>query len=252
MDTTSLSKDEVEKLNLMRNWILNEKSFKGNTDDDFILMFLKGCKFDLDKTKSKMKRYYENRIKVPQWHFGIIIPEDPEVPVIGIYRLRQIGDCEFDDLLKYTAMLGELIIRSPNCQNSGVMSVVDAKDTPNWLKLKFMSPIIIKQIVSTSIHALPAKVHSIHILNVSYWMTIIWKALQKLLPEKISNRVQLYSSDSKMSSAFRPDLLPTEYGGQCGSLKCLADSTYENAMQFRQFFLDEKHYGFLNAKPLTT
>lgn len=36
--------------------------------DDFnILRFLRVCKFDVDKTKERLRNYYEHKAKCPEW-----------------------------------------------------------------------------------------------------------------------------------------------------------------------------------------
>ncbi|GAB6019559.1 hypothetical protein CHUAL_001132 [Chamberlinius hualienensis] len=63
---TCISKLEEELVAQLRHWIIDDADFYGNTNETFMLWFIRGCKYDLDKTKKKMRKYYENRVKFPQ------------------------------------------------------------------------------------------------------------------------------------------------------------------------------------------
>ncbi|GAB6019553.1 hypothetical protein CHUAL_001126 [Chamberlinius hualienensis] len=45
-------------------------------DDTFIVLYLKGCKYDLEKVKKKITAFYENRRKIPQWWANRSLEDD--------------------------------------------------------------------------------------------------------------------------------------------------------------------------------
>lgn len=47
-------------------------------DDFFILRFLRACKFNAEKTKSKLWNYYKQRANLPEWYSN----RDPSLPVL--------------------------------------------------------------------------------------------------------------------------------------------------------------------------
>lgn len=54
--------DDIEAL---KTWISQQPHLRARTDDQFLLAFLRGCKFSLEKAKSKIDRYYMLRSKFP-------------------------------------------------------------------------------------------------------------------------------------------------------------------------------------------
>ena len=52
-------------LEALKTWIKQQPHIKARTDDQFLLGFLRGCKFSLEKTKSKLDKYYTLRTKYP-------------------------------------------------------------------------------------------------------------------------------------------------------------------------------------------
>ena len=50
----------------IRDWIKNNSQIKVRSDAQFIVAFLRGCKFDLDKVKQKLELFYSVRQKSPE------------------------------------------------------------------------------------------------------------------------------------------------------------------------------------------
>jgi len=48
-----------------KEWIEKQAYLKARTDDQFLLAFLRGCKYSLEKAKSKIDKYYTLRGKYP-------------------------------------------------------------------------------------------------------------------------------------------------------------------------------------------
>jgi len=46
-------KSEKQAVEELRRWLDTEAKFYGRKDEDFLLIFLRGCKFDASKTKKK-------------------------------------------------------------------------------------------------------------------------------------------------------------------------------------------------------
>lgn len=74
--SADLQKVAIEELNedparvesdieALKTWIEQQPHLKARTDDQFLLAFLRGCKFSLEKAKSKIDKYYMLRSKFP-------------------------------------------------------------------------------------------------------------------------------------------------------------------------------------------
>lgn len=53
----------------LRTWIQQQPHLRARDDDQFLLSFLRGSKFSLEKTKSKIDKFYTLRTKYPEF-FG--------------------------------------------------------------------------------------------------------------------------------------------------------------------------------------
>lgn len=55
----------LEDLDILKKWLATQPHLKANTDNQFLLAFLRGCKFSVEKAKSKIDKYYTIRSKFP-------------------------------------------------------------------------------------------------------------------------------------------------------------------------------------------
>lgn len=93
--TIGLAKLAVDELNeeperiqsdidALRNWITRTPHLKSRTDDQFLVAFLRGCKYSLEKAKQKLDLFYTVRTHAPE----LIKNRDPmNDHVLGMIRL---------------------------------------------------------------------------------------------------------------------------------------------------------------------
>lgn len=53
-------------LQALKTWIDQLPHLNPRTDDQFLVAFLRGCKYSLEKTKAKLDKYYTLRTKYPE------------------------------------------------------------------------------------------------------------------------------------------------------------------------------------------
>lgn len=68
----------TKDLNDFKQWIGKQPHLKVRMDDQFLIGFLRGCKYSLEKAKYKIDRYYTLRTKYPDF-FTIQNIKDPKV-----------------------------------------------------------------------------------------------------------------------------------------------------------------------------
>lgn len=74
----------AKNLKDFRKWIELQNHLKSRTDDQFLISFLRGCKYDLEKAKSKLDKYYTLKTRYPDF-YSIQNIDDPKV--ISLYRM---------------------------------------------------------------------------------------------------------------------------------------------------------------------
>lgn len=73
-----------ESLKVLKDWIGKSPHLRARTDDQFLVMFLRCCKYSIEKAKSKIDLFYTLRTHTPEW----IQDRDPKKIRLGeILRL---------------------------------------------------------------------------------------------------------------------------------------------------------------------
>lgn len=65
-----------EDLNVLRQWIAKSPHLRSRIDDQFLIAFLRGCKYSLERAKEKLDMFYTVRTMSPE----LIRTRDPENP----------------------------------------------------------------------------------------------------------------------------------------------------------------------------
>jgi len=156
----------------LKRWIETEAKFRGRIDDDFLLMFLRSCDFDMKLTQKTLKLYYENRITIPQWWtkrdlrdlniwtifqsrtIVALTEKDPLQPTILTITFSRYDSRpeELNYICKLNTLVMEAIIRRINCQLNGIVLVVDCRNTPSWLAWNIIWPSFIQNFIQSFLH----------------------------------------------------------------------------------------------------
>lgn len=51
---------------ILKTWLQQQPHLKANTDDEFLIAFLRGCKYSLEKAKSKIDKFFTLKTKFPE------------------------------------------------------------------------------------------------------------------------------------------------------------------------------------------
>lgn len=52
----------------LRTWLKQQPHLRARIDDQFLVAFLRGCKFSLEKAKSKLDKFYTLRTRYPDFY----------------------------------------------------------------------------------------------------------------------------------------------------------------------------------------
>jgi len=64
-----------EDIETLRTWISKQPHLKARQDAQFLIAFLRGCKYSLEKTKLKLDNFYAMRGAVPELYKNRIVGE---------------------------------------------------------------------------------------------------------------------------------------------------------------------------------
>ncbi|CAG9809291.1 unnamed protein product [Chironomus riparius] len=260
-----------EDIESIRQWIKKMPHLKSRDDDQFIITFLRGCKFSLEKAKKKIESFYKARAETPEFfanrdvcdktmseimNFGFIIPmpvdeNKPEPKVV----LTQLGNYDpnkytFVDIMKVTYFFGDLsMFESDVTIVIGTINVVDLRGCGLNL-LTQVTPTLIKKL-SGLLEPFPVRVKAIHLVYPPKALDMAFSILNSVCHEKLRNRIYVHENFDKMYEQL-PHLknhLPSDLGGTNSSLEKIRTDLKKLALDRREWFLeDEKQFRYIPPK----
>ncbi|XP_065367111.1 alpha-tocopherol transfer protein-like [Calliphora vicina] len=252
-------------LQTLKTWIDQQPHLRARTDDQFLLAFLRGCKYSLEKAKSKIDKYYMLRSKFPELFalrdldddkikeiirigFGVVLPTPlnetgPRIMLVrnGIYDPNKY---DFLDIMRVAQAYNEIIMWEDDV--AIINGFVHISDLKGWTKQHFfkVTPSMMKKVMVYSEDAMPLRPKASHVINAPSVFESVFNVFKHLMTEKQVNRMTIYGSNiEKMYEKIPLKYLPKEYGGENGSIPELIAEWEQKILSYRDYFLEEANYG---------
>lgn len=197
-----------EYLKTLREWIAKTPYLKARTEDTFLIVFLRGCKFNLEKAKAKLDAFYTNRAKMPEvFKNRKVTPGILEIARSGCLTVlpRKNGPTgpstvlvrpglftksfRIYDVLKLIAMAQDMyLIEDDHSSVVGCTLIVDLDHTPLWL-LPQLSVSLVKQMMLNWFQGNPSRFKAFYVVNMKTFLSHLLNLMKKFLPEKLRSRV---------------------------------------------------------------
>ncbi|GAB6032892.1 hypothetical protein CHUAL_012088 [Chamberlinius hualienensis] len=264
-----LSEAELESVKEIQKWLKNQAQnlyFNPRTDDDFVLKYLLGCKFNLDKTKSKIIRYYQLRKKYPQWYknrnfnqddelldyiyrgilsadFDVVDEKERLVVLINLSRLKPSDDVYC--LLRLSVILVDAMLLRPQVQKHGVVFILDVSGVPLSV-ITQANPKFLYRYVRCVLMGMPMRVKAIHFIKINPAVMAIIKTFKLFLSEKLKKRIYIYGKifDSLFDEVPR-HCIPDDYGGTGGPFASGFDKMMADFDKVIDYLIDDEKYGYI-------
>ncbi|CAH2104810.1 unnamed protein product [Euphydryas editha] len=260
-----------ESINHIKEWILVQPHLRARTDDQWIAAFLRGCKFRLDQTKTKLDLYFSYRSTAPYLYSvkyfeskvmdiidsGAVLilrqTKNPADPRVILYRIGQI------DIKKYTLIdvLSVLVLQEQICfmedDNlvvAGTINVIDLKGAKlgHYTQTSFKQ---LKNLVTANQDAMPIRIKAMHYLNTPYFFETFFSIARVFMSEKIRNRIMIHNNNmDSLHEHVSKEILPEEYGGTGESLQNCIDYWKNKMRDYSSFFEEDLQYGSDESKRL--
>ncbi|KAB0797273.1 hypothetical protein PPYR_08267 [Photinus pyralis] len=255
-----------EDLEYIREWIKMQPHLTSRTDDQFLLSFLRGCKFSLHRTQEKLDYYYTVKTIATEFftrrdpfdqeiqevlRLGVILPlpktETPDGPRILLVRspllnFEKINYLAFHKVL--FMMYDILLMEDDNFTVSGVIAWFFGKNL-TIRHTMHLTPALLKKLINISLKGYPIRMKSLYSTHCPQLVETIINLSKSFAPEKLSKRMFLYSESSheEFCKKIPIQLQPEDYGGENGSLTDLAEYWKSNVESYSKWFLEDEEYG---------
>lgn len=250
---TDISKREILA------WLEEEDLPNARKDDQFILRFLQGCKYNTDRAKEKMKNYLQMRRTTPEW----FDQRDPtlkpmtEVLDLGMFLPLPVADDKgrcvvivraainntrinpMEDVFKAGMMVGDLLLEiKESAVADGVVIIIDLQGVGMGHALQ-MTPSLIRRAVHSWQDCYPIRLKSIDFVNCPSYISIVVNVFKQFMREKLKKRIRIHKSLTSLLQSFDRKCLPPEYGGTSESVASIAREWKIKTQSRKQWFLDD-------------
>jgi len=247
----------------LRVWLSQAPHIRSRDDDQFLVTFLRGCKYSLEKAKKKIELYYHARTNTPEFfsnrdpsdkflqeiiNLGLIMPlpvdETKSVPRIILTRLGGYDYNKYDFLsvMKVTYMMADwCMINSDVTIITGHVNVVDLRGCGLGL-LSQITPSVIKKL-STLLEPFPVRIKAIHLVHPPKGMDTAFRMFMSVCHEKLRSRVFLHENFEELQKVFDKKHFPSDYGGANLSLQDTIENWRQILDKNKEWFVEDAKYG---------
>ncbi|EFA04094.2 alpha-tocopherol transfer protein-like isoform X1 [Tribolium castaneum] len=229
-ETPDVSREAVSTL---RDLLKEEKDLHVPLENDqWLIRFLRPCKFYPESALELIKRYYSFKVKHSDIYNGLVPSKEKNIFEQNILTVQpnrdQLGrrililelgkkwktsEVTLDEVFKGAVLFLELAMLEPETQVCGAVVVFDMDGLSLSQTTKF-TPMFAKRIVDWLQDSVPLRIKNIHIVNQPYIFKIVFNLFKPFLREKLRNRIIFHGTDRKsLHQHISPKCLPECYGG---------------------------------------
>ncbi|XP_058984446.1 retinol-binding protein pinta-like [Musca domestica] len=243
----------AEDLNVLKAWIRQQPHLKACMEDQFLIQFLRGSKYSLEKAKEKLNNFYTLSAKSP--HLRSM--EDVDNPIFRkIHRtgclillptplmehgpriiVEQVSYEPYEftntEISRYIWTMAEIVLQSdPYACVQGLVIVSDLSKV-TMQHLRQLTPKMILEVMRFSEKALPLRIKRLLILNCPSLVKTLLNFALSCCSEKLRKRIHISNGNNieKFADVFPKKYLPRDFGGENSSL--------ENACREYEKVIDE-------------
>lgn len=256
----------------MKRWIEESDDLCARTDDFFILRFLRVCKFNLEKTKTRIRNYYKQRLDLPEWfaNRNPFQPEMQELLNLGIFLFLQKLDDQgrmviiirqkqqnpdvqtLSDVVKIGIMAVDVMMKDyvpPSLYGFAVFIDLDGVTARHLVQLH---PRIVMNIVHSWQGCYPMRLRSINFINAPTYVHVGIAIFKSFMNKKLKQRLHVYTRDETMMRKCFKDIpvniRPLEYGGTDGTVQEIAEYTKKLVEKYRDWLIDDEKYKVISEQ----
>ncbi|XP_030375540.1 retinol-binding protein pinta [Scaptodrosophila lebanonensis] len=249
----------------LREWVLKQPHLCSCTEDQFLLGFLRGTKFSVEKAKHKIDRFYTLQAAIPEVFNEHRLADDPQVleiirmgvilripleegdtgPAVTIIRAGSYdtNKYKFQDIIRVGSMFGEIMMfEDDNATVSGYVEMMDMAGV-TAANLFSLQPDLLRKFSAYADEAMPTRQKGIHFINVPTAFETGFNTLKSFFPGKIKSRVSVSSDPDAIFQHVRPEYLPKEYGGTKGTMQDIIAAMEAKILTYRDYFIESRNFG---------
>ncbi|GFQ74760.1 CRAL-TRIO domain-containing protein [Trichonephila clavata] len=259
-------KTRIECLKSFRERLSGNIDFKPCLDENFLLRFLRGAKYNLEIAFHRIRKYYHTRNLYPDIfenylpsatalaqsliRFTALPFRANDLTPVVIFRLGLIDfQCiSFEELLRLIFLITEALLLNELTQLTGITAIVDFNEW-SYQQIRYIFPSRLPICYNVFHSACTLRIKYLHLVNTPGLLYYLQEYLISSFSQKIKDRIKCYPVNSSLETLYRhvpPEILPEEYGGSLPSSSMVDLNSIINEQ--KSYFQRQLQYGLLDEK----
>ncbi|XP_075170526.1 alpha-tocopherol transfer protein-like [Haematobia irritans] len=259
-ETSDIRENSLVSLSI---WLKKTPHLKARTNEEWILSFLRYCRFSLEETKKRLDNFYTLKESFPEvmsdrsineslltlYRQGIhTVPLKPISPdgcclIISQYSKYDPKKYSPKDAFKLLFMLLEIVANeNANASVAGLIYVVDARDVTMEQMMQY-HPALLKKILMLLEHCFPLRFVEIHLINMRKEGQTVFNFVTSLLPNKMPFKFIVHTKAEDLYEYIPRDAMTVEYGGHNGYQAEALKHWESIMMSYKDYFANDDHFG---------
>ncbi|XP_065356438.1 alpha-tocopherol transfer protein-like [Calliphora vicina] len=232
------------------------------TDEEWLILYLRACKFYPESARDLVRRNYTIRRKYTEiTNLLMTIKLKPVFDnnlvtmlpwrdqhgrriIVSVMKQWDHKAVPYDTVYAACALCTELIQLEVETQINGVMYLVDLQELTFGQALQY-TPYRIKRILDNIQNNIPLRVKGFHVVNQPKFFEPIFSTFKLFFNPKFAARIMLHGTNyESLHRYISPEYLPECYGGTMKTEFRYGPETYQLLSHYEKYFEDLLQYGF--------
>jgi len=236
-------------------------------NEDWLVRFLRPCKFYPESAFELIKRYYSFKVKHHDMYYGLMPSKEENIfkaNVLTVFPNRdQLGrrilllelgkkwkhkEVSLDEVFKGCVLFLEAAMLEPETQVNGAIVIFDMDGLSLQQTWQFTPPFA-KRIVDWLQDSVPLRIKGIHIVNQPKIFQMVFALFKPFLREKLRGRIIFHGTDrDSLFKHIEPKCLPTCYDGTIEIPRVDGEEWFQLLLKCDKEYLALNEYGYIQQR----
>lgn len=258
------TEENVKKgIETLRKLLEEDKKLYFCTDDDFLLIFLRPCKFYPESALELLKRIADFKEK-NSILLQDLMPRDEEealtkhniinvlkttdhknrrVLIMNCGKVWDPSKVTCDQIFRMLYLINLLAIQEPETQIFGSVVIMDF-DGLSMKQVMGLTPTFSLRLLTFIQDAMPMRLKEVHFVKQPFLFNMVWQMFKPFVRDKLKKRMFFHGTKmSSLHSHIPPSHLPKNYGGEQPEIDYTSADWYPTLLSNEQKIIEWNTYG---------